>query len=151
MRPPWGPEDGTTKGMAALIFALAAVLLFAPVARADVDDATHPYRNALDPTADGTPIGTTDDDEDDDEDEEDERSEDDDEDEDDEDERSEDEDEDEDDGSSNPPTNQNPPSGPAASATPLASGFWLGVLLVLLAGIAGGTAVVLRRRMIRNR
>jgi hypothetical protein len=153
--PPGYAEDGTLKRTAALILALAAVLLFAPVARADVDDATHPYRIAVDPTSAGTSIGTADDDGDDDDEDEgpddDEGSDDDDEDDEDDEDEGSDDDEDDDDGSNNPPAEQNPPQGPAASAAPGASGLWLGLLIVFLAGIAAGTVVVLRRRMTQNR
>jgi hypothetical protein len=151
--PPRHAEDGTLKRTAALILALAAALLFAPVARADADDATHPYRIAVDPAPDGTSVGTADDDgEDDDEGSDDDggSSEDDDQDDgDDEDEGSDDDGEDDDDGS-NPPVDQSPPEGPTASALG-PSGMWLGLLIVVLAGIAAGAAVVLRRRMTQNR
>jgi hypothetical protein len=168
----WAAEDGTLKGTLALILALAALVLFAPIARADTYGATHPYRDAVNPTPDGTAIGTADDDGD----------------HDDEcgapddgddggdqhqgdtdvvvmgDQGSPDDgDDDQCDGGSNgtgtpPPGGSEPPGstpppdqGPTTSATPGGSGYWLWVFFVALAAIAAGTAVALRRRHMRNR
>src|SRR5439155_1560837 len=43
---PPAPEDGTLKRTLALVLGLAAVLLFAPVARADFHGGKSPYRDA---------------------------------------------------------------------------------------------------------
>ena len=168
-------EDGTTKGTLALLVALAAVVLFAPIARADVYDATHPYRNAVNPTPDGTAIGTADHDGDhngndshdcDAHDEDDNGTHD---------GEAEDaapmdvealaahasddgghdgdgcDDGDSSDTGSPPGDTTSPPQNPSTSGLLGGSGYWLWVLLVAIVAIAAGTGVVLRRRMTRNR
>lgn len=144
----------------ALILALAALLVFAPVAKADIEGGAHPYRDVVTPSSDDSEVAPSDDDGDDDgdEDDEDDRDDDrsgddgddDDEDDEDEDEGSEDDDEssDDDDGSPNNPPVQ---TGPTTSAIPGALGSWVGLLLVALAAIAVGTVYVLRRRRNQNR
>lgn len=164
--PPSGFEDGNLKTLVALILALAAALLFAPVARADVDGAAHPYRGLVGPHADASDIVPLDDDGDDDDDEggddEDEDEDDDeasepDDDEDDEDDDSSDDDTsgDDDNGSDEESGDNNQgdadQTGAQTSATPGAAGTWLWLLLVAFAAIAAGTAFVIRRRRPRNR
>jgi hypothetical protein len=54
---------------------------------------------------------------------------------------------------SNPPGETNPPSenpGPTTAATPGITPAWIWLLLLVLAGIAAGTAVVLRQRQKGN-
>jgi hypothetical protein len=52
---------------------------------------------------------------------------------------------------SNPGTNPDQPTGPTPSAVAAFPTYWLGLLLVVLAGIAIGTVAALRRRQTRNR
>lgn len=154
----WPGEDGNLKRVLALILALAALLVFAPVARADIEGGAHPYWDIVSPAADGvvvTPADDDGDDDDEDDDDEDERSGDDDEDEDDEDEDDEgsedDDSSDDDEGSTNNPPGDNnqQPTGPSTSAIAGGVGSWLWLLLIAIAAIAAGTAYVLRVR--RNR
>jgi hypothetical protein len=157
----------------ALVLALAALLLFAPVARADIEGGAHPYRDAVNPTPDGSDIvplddddegdddegddeGGDDDDEDDEDDDEGSESDDDDEDDDEDDESSDDDDDsgDDDNGSDEGSDIDNPgdtEQGPTTSAVPGAAGTWLGLLLVAIAAIGLGTAYVLRQRRNQNR
>lgn len=146
----------------ALILALAALLVFAPVARADIERGAHPYRDVVNPSSADSEVAPSDDDGDDDGDDEDvedeERSGDDGDDDDEDDEDDEDEGSDDDDGSSddegsddNPSTDDQQQTGPTTSAVPGGVGSWVWLLLVALAAIAAGTGYVLWQRRNRNR
>ncbi len=167
---PPAPEDGTLKRTLALVLGLAAVLLFAPVARADFHGGKSPYRDAaplghasgMQP-ADGEHDGDGDDHDGDANDQGDSHD------------HSGDsgshgehdndtDDHDSDDqgtgdetpgsGSDNgnqPGTNPGTPSGPSTQSVGSNPGVWLWVLLVVIAGAAVSTAYVLRRRKMRAR
>jgi hypothetical protein len=152
-----GLEDGILKGALAFAFGLAAVLLIAPIARADFRGGMNPYRHPIGLLATHDDVKPAADENDDHEGHDEEGND-----------TPHDEDgqgdADDDHGSDNETGDDNsgsgptdgkppvqPPEGPSTASLPGTSPWALLVLLLAIAGAAAGTAFVLRRRRMRAR